>query len=223
MPSYNSFFSLKKTINTVIKALKLIKIKYEIIVIDDFSNDKTFEKLNKLKLLNKIYKLKIYRNKKNLGFALSCLKGAKKSKFKYVKILHSGNIESVYDLKKYFNKIDNYSVLLSYPDKNCKRNIIRKLVSKTCSIIIKILSGLKLEFYQSPILCARADFIKFFPKNYGNFFLGLMIVKLIYAKRNYVTFPIKFNYKKGSTAISIKNLYSLISSLFSILVLRFKN
>ena len=111
-------------------------------------------------------------------------------------------------------------ILLSYPHETCKRSILRKIISKICSKIIKFISGIKIDYFQSPILCKRLDFLKFFPANYGNFFLSLMIIKMIYAGKKYYKFPVKYRYRKGSTAISLKNLISLLKGIFMIVYWR---
>ena len=225
IPSFNSPSSTIKTINSIEKSFtKLsVKYKYDVIIVDDYSsikNSKIME-LNCKKIKNK-NKVKIIKNKKNLGFALSCLVGVKKSKNDYVKIMHAGDIEKSKDLRKYLLLINKDLILLTYPHENCKRSIIRKIISKICSKIIKFFSGIKFDYFQSPILCKRLDFLKFFPANYGNFFLSLIIIKMIYKKKRYIRFPVKYNYKKGSTAISFKNLFSLFSGIIMIIYWRYK-
>ena len=223
IPSYNNSKSTISTVDSIIKSFLYLNKKYrfDIIIIDDFSSIENFEKLHneckKFKFKNKI---KIFRNKKNKGFALSCLVGAKKSKNNYLKIMHSGDIEKSKDLRRYLLLINKDLMLLSYPHENCKRSIIRKIISKICSKIIKFISGIKIDYFQSPILCKRLDFLKFFPANYGNFFLSLIIIKMIYAGKKYYKFPVKYRYKKGSTAISFKNLISLLKGIIMIVYWR---
>ena len=223
IPSYNNSKSTIDTVNSIIRSFIYLNKKYifDIIIIDDFSSKENFKKLqNKCKDLKYKNSIKIFRNKKNKGFALSCLVGAKKSKNDYLKIMHSGDIEKSKDLRKYLLLINKDLILLSYPHETCKRSILRKIISKICSKIIKFISGIKIDYFQSPILCKRLDFLKFFPANYGNFFLSLMIIKMIYAGKKYYKFPVKYRYRKGSTAISLKNLISLLKGIFMIVYSR---
>ena len=223
--SLNNCEGVIKTILSVQESIKRInKIKYNIILIDDFSVDNTYSKINSLKKRGVLKNLVILRNSKNLGFALSTLKGAKKSNYKFIKILHSSNIENSEDIWKYLTKIKEDTILLSYPPLNSKRDKFRKSLSSFCTKIFRLASGLNLNYFQSPILCLRKDFIKTFPKNHGNFFISIIIVKLIFLKKKYKKFPIKYKHKKkGSTAVSFKNFYSLVYSLILILILRIKS
>ena len=94
---------LKKLI-LLVKKLKSIKAKFEILAIDDGSKDKTFEKLNKIKQNYK--NVKIYYNKRNMGKSYSIRKGLKKSKYNYV-ILTDSDLPYFYvfsKIVKYFKK-----------------------------------------------------------------------------------------------------------------------
>ena len=73
IPAYNELINLKKFINK-------IKNNYNLLIIDDYSNDETslFLKKNKIKFL---------RNSKNLGYEFSLIKGMKyliKKNFNYL-------------------------------------------------------------------------------------------------------------------------------------------
>lgn len=78
IPSFNSEGSIEKLINELNSQLNLLKIKdFEIIVVNDFSNDKTSEILNNISKFNK--NVKIINNHKNLGQAKSTLIGIEHS------------------------------------------------------------------------------------------------------------------------------------------------
>ena len=78
VPTYNRLGNLKKCL----KSLKRLKFdaKYEIIIVDDFSNDRTPEFLDSL--VDK--SIKIIHNKRNLGPSRSRNLGVKKSKYSIV-------------------------------------------------------------------------------------------------------------------------------------------
>ncbi len=198
------------------------KLKFEIIVIDDNSRDKTEQKIKKIKK-NKKY-IKYYKNSSNLGFRDSILKAAKKGKGTYFKIVHSSNIENIKDLKIYLRKVKNYELIMPYIID--KRNFFRKFISKFCTVILNILSGKNLKYYQSPIMCRRQKFIHFFPKlNKGSFFLATTIIRLtnFYNQKKIYEFGIEPKFKnKGSTAVSFKNLISFIFTIIDVLYFRIK-
>lgn len=212
--SYNNCQNLVQTIKTIILVFKELNISnYEIIIVDDCSSDNTENELNNIKLSNTKY----IRNQYNLGFAKSILKSAQSGTGIYFKILHSGNIESENDLKKYFKNFKDYNLSLSYLKDG--RSIFRKFLSKLCAMFIRTISGQNIKYYQSPILCLREDFINLFPKNNGNFFLTEIIFQIVrkYSKNKIQEFMINPIHKKGSTAVSLKNFCSLFIAIKNIL------
>ena len=82
IPCYNCENYIKKNILRLYKKLKILKIKFEIILIDDFSSDKTYLRLNELR--NKLPKLKVLKNYKNVGKSFSLIEGTKICRYNYV-------------------------------------------------------------------------------------------------------------------------------------------
>lgn len=128
IPCYNCENYIKKNILRLYKKLKSLKIKFEIILIDDFSSDKTYLCLNELK--NKLSKLKVLKNFKNVGKSFTLTKGIKICRYNYVILIDC-------DLP-YFKSIPN---------------IIKNLKKNDMVIINRRLSGSRLEknklnFYQ---------------------------------------------------------------------------
>ena len=103
IPTYNEVKQLKYTI----KKLQLLKKKindYELIFIDDFSNDGSYQKLVSFK--KKYSKVKIFKNtKKGLGSVIKL--GIKKSKKKYVCIFMCDLSDDVNDVYKYYKIINS--------------------------------------------------------------------------------------------------------------------
>ena len=191
---------------------------YEVVVIDDNSTDNTENKLKDLKKKN----VKYFKNSFNLGFGKSILQAAIFGKGKFFKIIHSSNIENSKELNIYINNINKYNVIIPYILD--QRIFYRKFLSKSCTLILNLVSGKNLKYYQSPLMCERKKFIKFFPKNnYGNFFLSTIIYKLVNSSNSILEFGIKPKFKKGSTALSFYNLISFLISIVTIFILRIKS
>ena len=128
IPCYNCENYIKKNILRLYKKLKISKIKFEIILIDDFSSDKTYLRLNELR--NKLPKLEVLKNSKNVGKSFSLIRGVKVCRYNYVILIDC-------DLP-YFKSIPN---------------IIKNLKKNDMVIINRRLPGSrpvksKLNFYQ---------------------------------------------------------------------------
>jgi len=82
IPNYNAERTIEDTINSILKQKS--RYKFEVIVIDDNSKDSS---LRIIKKFSKNKKLRIIKNKKNLGLATTLNKGIKISKYDYIAII----------------------------------------------------------------------------------------------------------------------------------------
>ena len=94
IPCYNEEKRIEKTLDSILSYLKKKKIKYEIIIVDDGSTDKTIEIVKK-------YKVRLLKNKINRGKGYSVKKGFLNSKGKYV-------LFSDADLSTPIEELDNF-------------------------------------------------------------------------------------------------------------------
>lgn len=114
--NYNSEKYIEKCLKSCIK--QITNFKYEIIIIDDASTDKSYNKILKYKSK----KIRVFRNKKNLGIEKSSNIGLKKSLGKYVCRVDSDDLleKRFIDImikkfeKKYSFCYSNYKVINSY-------------------------------------------------------------------------------------------------------------
>ena len=100
IPVYNEIAQLNKTIKKLVSLKK--KLKFELIFIDDFSNDGYFAYIRKYK--KRFSFIKVFKNKKKgLGSAIET--GIKNSKNDYVCFFMSDLSDDINDLHKYYTTI----------------------------------------------------------------------------------------------------------------------
>lgn len=136
IPTYNEINSLKLIISKIHK-------KYNLLVIDDFSNDgtKTFLKKKNVNFI---------RNKKNEGYEKTVLKGLKyahNKKFKYVLTFDSDGEHNVDDIPRLIKRIKFKNCDLVIANRNRKNRATEILLSFISQLKYKVLdpvSGLKI-------------------------------------------------------------------------------
>ena len=110
----------KNLINLFKKIYEKIRIdNFEIIIIDDDSNDGSFEVLKKLK--SKFKKLKFFiRKKKPRDLSRSCIVGFQKSKFDKILVMDGDLQHRPEEINKLYNKIiyRNYDIVV------CNRGLL---------------------------------------------------------------------------------------------------
>jgi len=137
IPSFNEKENLKK----------IIKHKYDFLIIDDFSQDNTKDLLKK-------NKIKYIRNTKNIGYEKSIIKGFKniKKNIDYVLTIDGDGEHPINNIKKILNfaKKNNADLVV------CNRNKFNRFLEKVFSYFFYIkykikdpLSGMKLYYMPS--------------------------------------------------------------------------
>ena len=214
IPIYNEVEQLSYTIKKL-QTLQKKNYNYELIFIDDFSNDGSYKKLIKFK--KRYSKIKIYKNfKKGLGSAIKL--GIEKSKNKYVCIFMCDLSDDVKDINKYYKIIKNNqnldAVLGTRFAKNSKvKNYpyLKLLLNRVANNIIRILFLSKYnDFTNAFKIYKRTTLLKLFPIVSENFNVFLELpLKIITRKLNYKIISINWYGRKiGESKFKIKEVGS---------------
>tara|TARA_Y100000992_G_scaffold12386_1_gene7470 strand:+ start:543 stop:1268 length:726 start_codon:yes stop_codon:yes gene_type:complete len=214
IPTFNEVKQLKYTIKKLQSLKKKIK-EYELIFIDDFSNDGSYQQLVLFK--KKDSRIKIFKNiKKGLGSAIKV--GIKKSKKKYVCIFMCDLSDDVNDIYKYYKAItDNKkldAVFGTRFDKNSKvinYPFFKLMLNRIANNVIKILflSNYN-DFTNAFKIYKKKVLLKLFPIVSENFNIFLELpLKIITRKLNYKIIPINWYGRKiGESKFKIKEIGS---------------
>lgn len=222
--AYNCEEIIELTLRHVVTIMNTFdSLNYEIIVVDDNSSDNTFNQLKELK--KKFINLNIFKNEKNIGFSNTIFNALKFSSGEYIKLMHCADYKGT-NLKEFILNYKNYDILLV--DIIDKRNFFRKYLSKFCNQLFRIVSQRKIKYFSSAILCKKKLFEMYYPtKNFGTFFLPVIISKILIDNKSYTEIPVSpnqgsKNIKIKSKAINFNNLLSLFTALLEILTYRLK-
>lgn len=204
--------SIVNTVNYFQNYLK--KIKFEIIIINDFSSDST---LKKLRFLRKKFSNVIYKNnlKKGLGGAIQL--GILTSKHKYICITMADKADFVTDLTKYYNLISSEkyhaifgsrfirgSRLINYP-------MLKLIYNRIFNYLISLLFLVKYNDFTNAFKIYKKNvLLEIFPIVSENFNVFLELpLKVIYRDYTYKIIPIGWiNRKEGRSKFKIKELSS---------------
>ena len=185
---YENIINIHTEIESVIKFIK--NIDFEIIFVDDASNDGSFEIFKKLE---KDYKIKLITNKSNLGQSKSIFLGIKKSSFDNIITLDGDGQNDPNDIPK---------LIEFYQNKNC--DLLGGIRKKRKDSILKIISSIVANSIRSAILkdnckCTGCS-LKIFKKNIFlkfPFFNGMhRFLPALFNGYGYETFFIDVNHRR---------------------------
>lgn len=157
-PAYNEATNLPKLVDTADKTLKEIANKYEIIIVDDGSEDNTFSVVEELK--KKYPAIKIVRHEKNLGYGAAIKTGFKSAQYELIFFSDADNQFSISELPLLVFGIENVDMVTGYRHKR-KDPFMRRFNAWGWNLLVRMLLGLKVADIDCAFkLFKRESFLK---------------------------------------------------------------
>lgn len=141
-PAYNEQGNIIKTVEEAYQVIPKYAERFEIIVINDGSKDKTKEKLEEL--LRKHPDLKVVSHAKNRGYGAALKSGFSGSRFKYVFFTDGDGQFDIEEIGKLVNLIGNCDIAAGFR-LGRKDPAYRILNAKAYNFLVKILFGLSVK------------------------------------------------------------------------------
>tara|TARA_B100000780_G_C21116785_1_gene451942 strand:+ start:769 stop:1491 length:723 start_codon:yes stop_codon:yes gene_type:complete len=214
IPTYNEVKQLKHTIKKL-RSLKKKINNYELVFIDDFSNDGSYQQLISFK--KKYSKIKIYKNnKKGLGGAIKL--GIQKSRNKYICIFMCDLSDDVNDIYKYYKMMANNKNLDAiFGTRFDKRSKVKNypffklILNRIANNMIRLLFLSKYNDFTNAFKIYKKDvLLKLFPIVSENFNVFLELpLKIITRKLTYKIISINWYGRKiGESKFKINEIGS---------------
>ena len=217
IPTLNEVSNIDNTVFRLKKLFKEIKIKYEIIFVDDKSTDGTIQKIENYKKKSQLIKLIISNKRRGLGYAL--VQGVNLSRGTYILFLDADNSVENNFLKRIIkNKENNTLVIGSRYINNSKIRGVSKIkifFSRSLNILISKIFNIKAVDISHSLRIFPSTFkIKTTNYKHPSFFWEHSIK----AKKNnmeIIEIPVNFDERKsGKTKNSFFKLFkSIIMSM----------
>ncbi len=187
----------------------LVGINYEIIIINDFSDDDTFEKANLLPQKNSNFK--VFNNKKKgLGGAINL--GVEVAKGDFISIMMADQSDEINDLKKYYDTIKSENLDAVLGSRFTKGYPFQKLIlNRIFNLFVKIMFLNSYNDYTNAFkIYKRKVLLEIQPLISESFNIFLeMPLKIISRKYDYKVISINWiGRKKGYSKFKIKELGS---------------
>ena len=210
---------IRNEANVIAKSLDLIsnnikEINYEVIAVNDFSEDDSYNIIDEIKKENS--KIKLFNNKiRGLGGAINL--GIEKSTGEAICIMMADMSDSIDDLKKYYNLIQSENLSAVFGSRfikgsNLSGYPIKKLIlNRIFNYFTKLIFLSKYNDFTNAFKIYKKDaLLKAMPLVSESFNVFLeMPLKIISRKMNYRIIPIAWkNRREGKAKFNIKELRS---------------
>ena len=159
IPLYNEEDSLSPLTDWIFQSLKDEKYKFEIIFVDDGSNDKSWEVINRLIKVNP--NIKGLRFLKNYGKSQALQAGFTEASGKYIVTLDSDLQDSPEEITEMISILnEGYDLISGWKKKRFDSLIFKNIPSKIFNWAARRVSGIKLHDFNCGIKVYRKEVIK---------------------------------------------------------------
>jgi len=204
IPAYNEESFIENALGTLDEAVKSRKLQYEIVVVDDGSNDKTLLRATTYANRNGHVRVVSYNNNVGKGYAIK--KGFMQTNGDVVVFADSDMEIDLGTVTKYVDALKNGDIVVAtkwHPDSRVSMPLKRRILSHGFNVLVRVLTGAKLKDTQVGLKAMnKSAFKSIFPrlcvKRYA-FDVELLSVANLYGLR-IVEMP---------TQLRIKGLFNL--------------
>ena len=219
VPCFNEENFIAQTLKCIKEALDPLQIEYEVIVIDDCSQDKTFEIASKFKSDNPNFRVHVIQNKRNRGLSRSYCDAAFLGVGKYFRLVCGDNSETAESIQKIVRARHTADMILPYHPEVPGKSLVRRLISKAYTKIINKVSGNNIQYYNGCALTTRYDVMRWGSYSFGFGFQADLITRLLAEGRSYAEVPVEVYHHENDAAASafrFKNILSVVHTLIEI-------
>jgi glycosyltransferase involved in cell wall biosynthesis len=153
-PAYNEEENIRSTMERSVAALRSLCSRFEIVVVNDASRDRTGEIADELSA--RYPEIRVLHNEQNLGQGGSIVRGFRSARFEWV--IHNA-MDYPFDLADLAFMLpftDTADIVVAVRDRHAGYTLTRKVMSRVNRTLLRVLFGLKLRDYNFVQLYRKA-------------------------------------------------------------------
>ncbi len=217
IPAYNEEESIETALFTLDGIVKPKKLQYEIVVVNDGSNDNTLSKVLKYASLNGHVKVVSYD--KNVGKGHAVKAGFMQANGSVVVFADSGTEIDLSIISNYIDALQHGDIVIAskwHPDSVVSMPLTRRILSHSFNVLVRLLTGARLRDTQAGLKAMKKSaFVNVFPrlavKRYA-FDVELLAVANLYGLK-VVEMPVNIQMR---TLFSLREVWNMFVDLLGI-------
>jgi glycosyltransferase involved in cell wall biosynthesis len=225
VPCLNEEERLVPTLETIQDAMRGFPYGYEVLIVDDGSGDRTFEVAEQFRREHPEMSICVHRNPRNLGLSRSFVDSAFRGRGTYYRLVCGDNVEPKEAMARILGLLGKADIVVPYYPVLPGKSAMRRVISRTFTLLVDLISGYRLQYYNGCALYRRYHVMRWAPYNYGFGFQADLITRLLDEGASYVEVPVSgfhLTKERGRSAITLRNFVSTGHTLFEILLRRIR-
>ena len=187
--------------------------KYEILVYDDASHDRTAEIVEELQKANE--HILLFRNSTSQGLGGVYRAGVRKARYQYVMLIPGDNQVVAESLEGIFAQIGTTDVIVCYITNQEVRAFRRQLISRLFTGVLNFLFWLNLGYYNGTSVIRTSLVTRYLPYTSGYAYMAVILVHLLKLGTPYkqMGFAIRKRQYGVTKAFRFKNILSVMKNV----------
>lgn len=214
IPAYNEEGNLPGTLQEVVPLVSKHFSDYEVLIFNDCSKDNTGKVADHAAEGNS--KIKVVHNPKNMGMGYNFKEGVKMATKDFIIMVSGDNeISSVSYENMFLLLKENKDMIVPYTINTEIRPIVRQLFSKAYTMLINTLFGLKLKYFNGPVVHKRNLIQSITIETDGFAYQSEALIKLIRRGCTYIHVGMTLKERKYGTshAFDPRNIYRVLKTV----------
>lgn len=200
-------------------------LSYEMIVIDDCSKDRSADLVEEYIERHPRERIILVRNKVNHGLAQNYIDGAFIGRGRYYRLICGDDAEPQKTIVAVLREIGKADLIIPYYVDTPGRSIYRRVLSKSFTFLVNLISGYHLHYYNGLAVHLRYNVMRWHPHTRGFGFQAAIICMLLDRGLTYKEVAVEsLESRRGrSNALSFTNSLSVVHMLVGLILRRISN
>jgi len=204
--------NLRPAVDSVVRAVAPRFARYEIIIVDDGSTDRTPDVAKSLAAGNP--RIRVHRNACNLGLGRSYRIGIGLAVCEYTSWVAGNNMLSQAALERVYDRAGERDMVISYILRDV-RPLNRRLISRAFTVGMNLLFSVSVRYYTGPCVFKSAVAKRFPVGAQGSLFVAELVIRLLRAHQTYLEVGLQpLPRSSGATkTFRLKNIINVFGSV----------
>lgn len=219
---YNEQANIESTIKNVISATAEVGCTYDIVIIDDASKDRSVEIIRRFMDEHPEVPIKLVVNETNQGLGTNYSEAAFHGNGRYYRLICGDDEERRESMVAVLKHLGEADMILSYHADTSQRSFNRRIISRSFTRLVNLISGNKVKYYNGLAIHRRIDVMRWHSHAHGFGFQADMITRLLDFGATYIEVPVvpKERTEGETKAFTFRNICSVGHTLLEIFVRR---
>ena len=216
---FNESKTIAATLDSLIAALEEFSLRWEILVINDNSADDSVEVVQHYQTANPDLPIRLFSNQTNQGFGYNYVHGAFLGRGEFYRVLCGDNCEPKETLVEIIKHMFKSDIVIPFYLRD-DRSLARRLVSRSYTRLINLISGHDIRYYNGLILTRRENVLRWHGNYQGFGIQADLLTRLLDEGHSYVEVPVTDNHDPNTKAFTLTNFLSVTHTLLDLSIRR---